>query len=118
MNTDSSIRVALIGYGMAGSLFHAPLIAATPGMRLTSVFTTDAQRAAQASARFSGVQTIEDLELLWAQRPDLVVFGLCDDEVGYLMRDHEAGDPEYAYERSMSPSRLAGERVSAAITGR
>ncbi len=73
MNTDSSLRVALIGYGMAGSLFHAPLIAATSGMRLTSVFTTDAQRAAQARARFSGVQTIEDLEVLWAQRPDLVV---------------------------------------------
>jgi hypothetical protein len=52
------------------------------------------------------------------QRPDLVVFGLCDDEVGYLMREQEASDPEYAYERLMSPCRTAGERVRAAITGR
>ena len=50
-------------------------------------------------------------------RPDLVVFGLCDDEVGYLMRAQEARDPEFAYERSMSPCVDAGERVAAAITG-
>ena len=50
--------------------------------------------------------------------PELVVFGLCDDEVGYLLRDEEAVDPEYAYERSMSPSRSSGERVRRALTGR
>ncbi|HEX6813235.1 MAG TPA: neutral/alkaline non-lysosomal ceramidase N-terminal domain-containing protein [Planctomycetota bacterium] len=51
------------------------------------------------------------------RRPDLVVFGLCDDEVGYLLRDKEARDPEFAYERSMSPCMSAGELVSQAITG-
>jgi len=51
-------------------------------------------------------------------RPDLVVFGLCDDEVGYLMREQEAIDPEFGYERSMSPCRTAGERVRRALTGR
>jgi hypothetical protein len=50
-------------------------------------------------------------------RPGLVVLGLCDDEVGYLLRDQEATDPEYAYERSMSPCRTAGERVRAALVG-
>ena len=52
------------------------------------------------------------------RRPDLIVFGLCDDEVGYLLREKEARDPEYAYEMSMSPCRSAGERVRTAITGR
>lgn len=51
-------------------------------------------------------------------RPDLVVLGLCDDEVGYLMRKQEAVHPEFAYERSMSPCRLAGEMVRKALTGR
>ncbi|HEX5051089.1 MAG TPA: hypothetical protein VFZ65_04905 [Planctomycetota bacterium] len=51
------------------------------------------------------------------RRPELVIFGLCDDEVGYLLREQDARDPEFAYERSMSPSRSAGERVSAAIIG-
>lgn len=52
------------------------------------------------------------------RRPGLVVFGLCDDEVGYLLREQEAEDPEYAYERSMSPCGDAGEIVRAALTGR
>jgi hypothetical protein len=52
------------------------------------------------------------------RRPDLVLFGLCDDEVGYLLRAQEAADPEFAYERSMSACGDAGERVRAALTGR
>ena len=49
--------------------------------------------------------------------PDLLVFGLCDDEVGYLLREQDARDPEFAYERSMSPCSLAGEMVEAALCG-
>src|SRR5215208_997010 len=30
-------RVGLVGYGLAGEFFHAPLIAATPGLELGSV---------------------------------------------------------------------------------
>lgn len=50
--------------------------------------------------------------------PDLVVLGLCDDELGYLLRERDARDPEFEYEKSMSPCLLAGEIVRAAITGR
>ena len=28
----SPLRVAIVGYGLAGSVFHAPLVAATPGL--------------------------------------------------------------------------------------
>ena len=51
------------------------------------------------------------------RRPDLVVLGLCDDEVGYLLRGQDARDPEFAYERSMSPCISAGELVCTAIAG-
>ena len=51
-------------------------------------------------------------------KPDLLVFGLVDDEVGYIMRGVDAVDPEFAYERTMSPSRDAGELLRAAIVGR
>ena len=37
-------RVALIGYGMAGSLFHAPFIATTAGLELAAVVTRDPER--------------------------------------------------------------------------
>ncbi|HLQ38974.1 MAG TPA: hypothetical protein VK348_14285, partial [Planctomycetota bacterium] len=52
-----------------------------------------------------------------AHRPELLVFGLCDDELGYLLRGQDARDPAFAYERSMSPCVDAGELVQAALVG-
>jgi len=51
------------------------------------------------------------------RRPDLLIFGLVDDEVGYLMREVDAHDPEYAYERLVSPGVRAGEAVFRAVAG-
>ena len=41
-----------MGYGLSGRVFHAPLIAATPGLEVTSIVTTDPRRAAQARKDF------------------------------------------------------------------
>lgn len=41
---DGPVNVCLVGYGLAGSTFHAPLIAATPGMRLHAVVSSDAAK--------------------------------------------------------------------------
>ena len=48
---------------------------------------------------------------------DLLLFGLCDDELGYLMREQDARHPEFAYERSMSACVRAGEMVEEALVG-
>jgi hypothetical protein len=53
-----------------------------------------------------------------SHRPRLLVIGLVDDEVGYLMRERDARDPLFAYERTMSPGPRAGEVVAAALVGR
>jgi scyllo-inositol 2-dehydrogenase (NADP+) len=69
------IRVGLVGYGLAGSAFHAPLIATTPGMRLAAVVTSNAERAAQARAQHPGVVVVGSAERLWERAGglDLVV---------------------------------------------
>ncbi|MDR7193508.1 oxidoreductase [Luteimonas terrae] len=36
------LRVAVVGYGLAGRVFHAPLIKATPGLTLHTVVSSDA----------------------------------------------------------------------------
>ena len=36
----AEIGVGLVGYGLAGSVFHAPLIGATPGLQLEAVVTS------------------------------------------------------------------------------
>ena len=50
-------------------------------------------------------------------RPRLLVFGLCDDEVGYLMSERDARSQLFAYERTMSPEVEAGDMVVDALAG-
>ncbi|MFC4061257.1 Gfo/Idh/MocA family oxidoreductase [Planomonospora corallina] len=71
MTEADDLRVGLVGYGVAGAFFHAPLIAATPGLRLTTVVTRDPRRAAEASGRY-GVRVAAGAEELW-DSVDLVV---------------------------------------------
>jgi scyllo-inositol 2-dehydrogenase (NADP+) len=44
----AELRGAVIGYGLAGSVFHAPLIAATPGLKVSTVVTGNPERQAAA----------------------------------------------------------------------
>lgn len=57
--TDKPINVALVGYGLAGKVFHAPLIVTTPGLRLASVVTS---RRAEVEADLPGVETAPTLD--------------------------------------------------------
>jgi scyllo-inositol 2-dehydrogenase (NADP+) len=60
----TALRVALVGYGMGGSLFHAPFIAADPRLDLAVVVTANAERRAAVLARYPGTVvagTVEDL---------------------------------------------------------
>lgn len=40
----TTVNVGLVGYGFAGKTFHVPLIAATPGLALTAVSSSDAAK--------------------------------------------------------------------------
>jgi predicted dehydrogenase len=55
MSSNGAVQVALIGYGVAGEHFHAPLINATPGLELAAIVTSDTERAARAQKRYPGV---------------------------------------------------------------
>ncbi|MCX4881043.1 Gfo/Idh/MocA family oxidoreductase [Streptomyces sp. NBC_00847] len=54
--TRTPLRVGLIGYGLAGSVFHAPLIAATGGLALDTVVTSNPERQKQARTEFPDVR--------------------------------------------------------------
>ena len=75
VTVSSPIRAALIGFGLAGESFHAPLIAADPSFRLTHVVTSDPDRAARARERFPGIEVLPRADDLWAiaDALDLVV---------------------------------------------
>ncbi len=42
--SPAPLKVALVGYGYVGKTFHAPLIAATPGLELHTVVSSDATK--------------------------------------------------------------------------
>lgn len=68
-------RVGLVGYSLAGAVFHAPLIATTPGLSLDAIVTRDPTRRAQARADHPRASIVDSTDDLWALTPklDLVV---------------------------------------------
>jgi predicted dehydrogenase len=69
--TGTPLRVGLVGYGLAGSVFHAPLIAATEGLTLDTVVTSNPQRQEQARAQFPDVRTVATPDELFARAGEL-----------------------------------------------
>lgn len=59
------LGVGLIGFGLAGAVFHAPLIAATPGLRLAAVVTSDRERTARVRREHPGAEVLDSAERLW-----------------------------------------------------
>jgi predicted dehydrogenase len=69
------LRVGLLGYGLAGRVFHAPLIAACPDLVLAAVVTRDPDRRAALRAVHPDAEALDTPEQLWqrAASLDLVV---------------------------------------------
>ena len=69
------LRVAIIGYGLAGAVFHAPLVAATGGMTVAGIVTSNPERQQRAARDFPSAIILPSAEHLWhdPSRFDLVV---------------------------------------------
>src|SRR6266545_8141342 len=84
----SDLRAALIGYGLAGATFHAPLIGATEGLTVASVVTSDPGRREQALRDNAGAQVLPSVDDLWrlAGEHDLVVIAAANEAHAQLAR--------------------------------
>ena len=71
----SELRVALVGYGMAGRDFHAPLVRQVDGLRVSHVVTGNPERAEAARAENPGARILPGVDELWplTDEVDLVV---------------------------------------------
>ncbi len=68
---DNPLNVAVLGYGFASKVFHAPLIAGTPGLQLAAFSSSD---PAKVAADWPGVPVFARPELVFADPSiDLVV---------------------------------------------
>jgi predicted dehydrogenase len=57
------IRVGLVGFGMAGRVFHGPLISSVDGLELAAVVERHSDNAAE---RYPGITTYRSLEAMLA----------------------------------------------------
>jgi predicted dehydrogenase len=67
----SPTRVALIGYGLAGRLFHAPFVEAVEGLELAAIVTSDARRRQQARDDHPQAEILATAGEVWERAPQL-----------------------------------------------
>ena len=74
---DRPIRTAVVGFGISGRVFHAPLIAADSAFSLDVIVTADPERASQAAALYPAARIVPKPESVFelAGDLDLVVLG-------------------------------------------
>jgi scyllo-inositol 2-dehydrogenase (NADP+) len=68
-----AVRVALVGFGLGGRVFHAPFISSTAGMELAAIVTSDPERRAVAAAAYPGASVVPDPGALWSSAAELGV---------------------------------------------
>jgi predicted dehydrogenase len=64
------VRTALIGYGLAGRSFHAPLIAAVDGLELAAVVTRDEERRESVRREHPGAELLDSADDIWQRAGD------------------------------------------------
>ncbi len=70
-----TLKVALLGYGLGGWAFHAPLITTTEGLELTAIVTSNPERVAKAQADYPNAKILKSSDEVFANAGsfDLVV---------------------------------------------
>src|SRR4051794_2132785 len=69
----ADVHVGIVGFGLAGAVFHAPLIEAVDGLEVTGIVTGDAGRQTQARAAYPHAAVVPSLDALWGEIDVLVV---------------------------------------------
>ncbi|ATB42525.1 putative oxidoreductase [Cystobacter fuscus] len=75
-SSRAPLRTGLIGYGLAGTVFHAPLLAAEPAFTLAAVAT---QRAAEVARDWPGARVLSPDALLEDPSLDVVIIASPND---------------------------------------
>jgi predicted dehydrogenase len=110
--SQGEIRAGLIGYGLGGAVFHAPLLSAAAGVTLAAIVTSDAGRAASASARYAHTRVVPSTDDLWAMADDLdlvVISAVNRAHVPLALAAFDAGLPA-VMDKPVAASSVDGQR--------
>jgi scyllo-inositol 2-dehydrogenase (NADP+) len=109
-------RVALIGYGPGGAVFHAPYIAATPGLKLAAIVTANPQRRAQAKHEFPGTALLRSPDEIWVTAGDFDLVVVATPNVSHVPLALDALEAGLAVvvDKPLAPSVAEARRLVAA----
>ncbi|HEX9036675.1 MAG TPA: Gfo/Idh/MocA family oxidoreductase [Ktedonobacterales bacterium] len=116
MSESAEVRVGIVGYGLAGAVFHAPLVASTPGMRVAAIVTGSPARAERARRDFPAATIHASVEALLAAPSalDLVVVATPNDaHASVAIAALEAG-LAVVVDKPFAPATADAERIIAA----
>ncbi len=65
--------MAVLGYGKGGEVFHAPVIEATPGLRLAAVVTGNPDRQTAVRRRYPDTAVLGSVEELWKRAGEVEI---------------------------------------------
>jgi scyllo-inositol 2-dehydrogenase (NADP+) len=109
------LRVAVIGFGLGGRVFHAPLVDATPGLRVATIVTADPGRQAAARARYPGAEVAAAADAVWSAAGDHDLVVITTPNVAHVplaLAAFSAGLP-VVLDKPMAPSAAEGEQLVA-----
>jgi predicted dehydrogenase len=84
------LRVLVFGYGLAGRVFHGPLLAASDDYTIDVVVTSDPGRAAAARAAHAGAQVVADPDAAFAVAGDCDLAVVCTPNDTHVELAHRA----------------------------
>jgi scyllo-inositol 2-dehydrogenase (NADP+) len=67
------MNVAIVGFGLAGRVFHAPLVDAVDGLNVATIVTGSDERAAQARAAYPDARVVATVGDAWAGADVVVI---------------------------------------------
>ncbi|AXB46308.1 Gfo/Idh/MocA family oxidoreductase [Amycolatopsis albispora] len=112
----ADLRAGIIGYGTGGRVFHAPLVAATPGLSVAAIVTGNPARAEQAAADHPGAEILGDADELYSRGLDLVVISTPNrTHVPLALQAIEHGVP-VVVDKPFAPTAAEAQRVIDAAT--
>lgn len=62
---DKIINTALIGFGLAGSVFHGPTISVVEGLNLTKIYTTKEEAVKKAQREYPEAEVVQNLDSIF-----------------------------------------------------
>jgi predicted dehydrogenase len=109
----SDLRVAIAGFGLAGEVFHAPLVAAVDGLEVSAVLTRSPERAAKAQAGYPGVRVVDSIDAL-VEDIDLLVVATPNSSHVDVALAGVAADLPVVVDKPVAPSAAEARRLLAA----